>query len=81
MAAACQISPEYLYQISIGFRQAGQMLARRIEAYTDGKVTHQQLRPGDFAPVALAKPAPYAGPFRRATDPKPEMTRKKRKAG
>jgi DNA-binding transcriptional regulator YdaS (Cro superfamily) len=58
LAAACDTSPEYLWQIASGWkgRKPSHGLARRIEAATHGEVSRHDLRPDVFglAPTASA---------------------------
>lgn len=48
LAKNCETSVDYFWQLSGGHRKAGHNLAKRIEKYTDGKVTKHELRPDIF---------------------------------
>ena len=50
LAAACNTSPDWLYQVATGWngRKAGHQLAKAIEQATQGQVSRYELRPDIF---------------------------------
>lgn len=54
VALAANCSPNTLYMIQLGHKQAGPALANAIEVATDGEVSRQELRPDIFGPAAAA---------------------------
>lgn len=55
LASTSQCSAATLYMIALGHKQAGPLLARRIEAATEGKVTIHDLRPDIFGEAPLCR--------------------------
>ncbi len=51
LAAACECSHRTLYMIALGHKQAGPLLAGRIENETAGAVARYELRPDVFGPA------------------------------